>query len=175
MSRNTVAAVRKNAARIESWIKASGGMATIAVLDEDVIAVTAVVTETDGVCVRKSPSFWRCLHACVKWAAISRKMGQVVGFCLGDRTRQMLQTTRDDLPTDYRNKPVKTDHLATTWRPTPSSSPPRRSNMKRVIRTAARQVVSKRGTPSQANACIRCGGNGSQDWCENRVASATAS
>ena len=72
-------------------------MVTIAAPEDDVI-------EFDEVCVRKSPSFWL-------WTAISRKTGQVLGFSIGDRGDEMLRLAWADLPQDYRDKPVKTDHL----------------------------------------------------------------
>jgi len=53
--------------------------------------------------VRKSPAVWL-------WIAVSRLVGQVLGFALGERTGEMLRLAWSDVPEDYRNKPVKTDH-----------------------------------------------------------------
>ena len=38
-------------------------------------------------------------------------MGQVLGFTVGDRSDLMLETVWNDVPADYRDKPIKTDHL----------------------------------------------------------------
>jgi len=61
------------------------------------------VIEMDEICVRLSPSFWL-------WIAVSRLVGQVLGFALGDRTDAMLALAWSDVPEDYHNKPVRTDH-----------------------------------------------------------------
>ena len=62
------------------------------------------VIEIDEICVRVSPSYW-------VWIAVSRLVGQVLGFTVGDRTDAMLESAWSDVTEDYRNKPVKTDHL----------------------------------------------------------------
>jgi len=65
------------------------------------------VIEMDEICVRLSPSLWR-------WIAVSRLVGQVLGFALGDRTDAITQRVPvlvwSDVPEDYHNKPVRTDH-----------------------------------------------------------------
>jgi IS1 family transposase len=62
------------------------------------------VIEMDEICIRLSPSLWL-------WTAVSRLVGQVLGFALGDRTDEMLSLCWSDVPADYRDKPVRTDHL----------------------------------------------------------------
>lgn len=42
--------------------------------------------------------------------AVSRLVGQVLGFALGPRTEEMLALAWTDVPQDYRDKPVCTDH-----------------------------------------------------------------
>ena len=59
--------------------------------------------EIDEICIRVSPSYW-------VWIAVSRVVGQVLGFMVGDRTDAMLEAAWSDVPADYRDKPVKTDH-----------------------------------------------------------------
>ena len=59
--------------------------------------------EIDELCIRLSPSFWL-------WTAVSRHVGQIVGFVIGDRTDPMLKFVWSDVPPDYRDKPVYTDH-----------------------------------------------------------------
>ena len=63
------------------------------------------IIEIDEICVRVTPSFW-------VWIAVSRLVGQVLGFMVGDRTDEMLEAAWSDVPEDYRDKPVKTDHWA---------------------------------------------------------------
>ena len=60
------------------------------------------VIEIDEVCIQLSPSFW-------VWIAVSRLVGQVLGFVFGDRTDAMLPILWADVPADYRHKPVYTD------------------------------------------------------------------
>ncbi len=60
--------------------------------------------EIDELCIRLSPSLWL-------WTAVSRLVGQIVGFVIGDRTDPMLKLVWSDVPEDYRDKPVFTDHL----------------------------------------------------------------
>lgn len=55
-------------------------------------------------CIRVSPSLWL-------WTAVSRLVGQIVGFVVGDRTDPMLRLVWSDVPADYRDKPVFTDPL----------------------------------------------------------------
>jgi len=61
------------------------------------------VIEMDEICVRQSPPLWL-------WIAVSRRVGQVLGFALGDRTDAMLALCWSDVPADYQDKPVRTDH-----------------------------------------------------------------
>jgi hypothetical protein len=44
------------------------------------------------------------------WAAVSRQVGQVLGFVIGNRTDAMLALCWSDVPQDHRDKPVCTDH-----------------------------------------------------------------
>ena len=60
--------------------------------------------EIDELCIRVSPSLWL-------WTAVSRLVGQGVGFTIGDRTDKMLKLAWSDVPADYQDKPVFTDHL----------------------------------------------------------------
>lgn len=85
---------QKNAARIEERIS-QGKIALVPAPPHDVI-------EIDEICIRLSPSFW-------VWVAVSRLVGQVLGFVFGDRTDAMLPLLWQDVPTDYRDKPVYTD------------------------------------------------------------------
>ncbi len=59
--------------------------------------------EIDEICVRVTPSLWL-------WIAVSRLVGQVLGFSLGDRSDEMLALCWSDVPKSYRDKPVRTDH-----------------------------------------------------------------
>ncbi len=61
------------------------------------------MTEFDEICVRFSPGLWL-------WIAVSRLVGQVLGLALGPRSDKMLARAWTDVPQDYRNKPVFTDH-----------------------------------------------------------------
>ena len=58
--------------------------------------------EIDEVCIRVTPSLWL-------WVAVSRQVGQVLGFVIGNRTDAMLALCWSDVPQDYRDKPVCTD------------------------------------------------------------------
>ncbi len=60
------------------------------------------VIEIDEICIQLTPSFW-------VWIAVSRLVGQVLGFVFGDRTDAMLPILWKDVPEDYRDKPVYTD------------------------------------------------------------------
>ena len=60
--------------------------------------------EIDELCIRVSPSLWL-------WTAVSRRVRQVVGFVIGDRTDPMLKLVWSDVPEDYRDKPVYSDYL----------------------------------------------------------------
>jgi IS1 family transposase len=68
-----------------------------------VAAPEADVIEIDEICLRQSPPLWL-------WIAVSRLVGQVLGFALGDRTDAMLTLCWSDVPADYQVKPVRTDH-----------------------------------------------------------------
>ena len=63
------------------------------------------VIEMDELCVRLSPSLWL-------WTAVSRKIGQVLGFAFGRRDRATLSLCWSDVPADYKGKPVVTDGYA---------------------------------------------------------------
>jgi IS1 family transposase len=65
-------------------------------------APEADVIEIDEICIQLSPSFW-------VWIAVSRLVGQILGFVFGDRTDAMLPILWADVPADYRDKPVYTD------------------------------------------------------------------
>jgi IS1 family transposase len=56
----------------------------------------------DELCVRFSPSLWL-------WVAVSRRVGQVLGFAFGQRDRGTLALCWSDVPADYQAKPVVTD------------------------------------------------------------------
>jgi IS1 family transposase len=73
-------------------------LAAVPAPEEDVI-------EMDEICVRLSPSLGLGL-----WRAVSRLVGQVLGFALGDRTDAMLTLCWSDVPEDYQDKPVRSDH-----------------------------------------------------------------
>jgi IS1 family transposase len=60
--------------------------------------------EIDELCIRVSASLWL-------WTAVSRKVRQVVGFVIGERTDPMLRLVWSDVPADYRDKPVYSDYL----------------------------------------------------------------
>lgn len=57
----------------------------------------------DELCLRQSPALWM-------WIAVSRRTRQVLGFALGDHTDPMLELAWSDVPADYRDKPIYTDH-----------------------------------------------------------------
>lgn len=61
------------------------------------------VIEMDELCLRQSPALWL-------WLAVSRKTRQVLSVALGDHTDRLLTWLWASLPTDYRDKPVYTDH-----------------------------------------------------------------
>ena len=61
--------------------------------------------EIDEICISQSPSHWL-------WIAVSRVIGHVLGFALGDRTDAMLEWLWEDIPEDYCAVPVCTDGLA---------------------------------------------------------------
>jgi len=71
-------------------------LATVAAPQDEVV-------EMDEICLRQSPPLWL-------WIGVSRRVGQVLGFALGDRTDEMLALVWSDVPADYRDKPVRTDH-----------------------------------------------------------------
>jgi IS1 family transposase len=58
--------------------------------------------ERDKICMRLSASLWL-------WIAVSRRVGQVLGFAPGDRTDAMLARCWSDVPEENHNKPVHTD------------------------------------------------------------------
>ena len=59
----------------------------------------------DELCVRLTPSLWL-------WIAVSRKVGQVLGFAFGRRDRDTLALCWSDVPADYKDKPIITDGYA---------------------------------------------------------------
>lgn len=61
--------------------------------------------EIDEICIRQSPSLWL-------WIAISRVIGHVLGFALGDRSDAMLSWLWEDIPDEYCNVKICTDGLA---------------------------------------------------------------
>jgi IS1 family transposase len=67
-----------------------------------VIAPEGDSIEMDERCIRQTPAFWL-------WVAVSRLVGQVVGFVIGDRTDAMLPIVWGDVPPEYRNKPIYSD------------------------------------------------------------------
>jgi IS1 family transposase len=58
----------------------------------------------DELCVRRSPSLWL-------WLAVSRRTRQVLGFAFGKGDRDTLGLCWSDVPHDYRDRPVLTDHF----------------------------------------------------------------
>ena len=94
----------KNAAAVEARFGREGIAAVPAPRNEAI--------EVDELCVRISPSLWL-------WTAVSRLVGQIVGFVIGDprtrvcdRTDPMLKLVWSDVPAEYRGKPVFTDRLS---------------------------------------------------------------
>ena len=85
---------KKNAADIEDQIS-QGKITLVPAPEGDVI-------EIDEICIQVTPSFW-------VWIAVSRLVGQVLGFVFGDRTDSMLPILWNDVPRDYLDKPVYTD------------------------------------------------------------------
>ncbi len=62
--------------------------------------------EIDELCIRQTPSLWL-------WTAVSRKLGQILGFAIGKRDYETLALCWSDVPPDWRDKLVVTDGLAT--------------------------------------------------------------
>jgi IS1 family transposase len=60
------------------------------------------VIEIDEICLRKSPSLWL-------WVAISREVGQVLGFAVGDRSDAELAWLWRDVKESYQSVPVCTE------------------------------------------------------------------
>ena len=58
--------------------------------------------EGDEICLRQSPALWL-------WIGISRKVGHVLGFDLGDRTDAALPRLWKDVAPDYQSKAIDTD------------------------------------------------------------------
>ena len=88
---------KKGAQRVESQ-----PLALVAAPDEDVV-------EIDEICVRLTPSLWL-------WIAVSRRVGQVLGFALGRRDQETLALCWSDVPPDYVDKPIATDGYETYGR-----------------------------------------------------------
>ena len=59
--------------------------------------------EFDELCLRQSPPLWL-------WVGVSRLTRQVLGLALGDRTDETLARAWEQVPPEYRGKPVYTDH-----------------------------------------------------------------
>jgi IS1 family transposase len=76
-------------------------------------APEADVIEIDEICIQLSPSFW-------VWIAVSRLVGQILGFVFGDRTDGMLPLLWEDVPADYKQKLVYTDEWGAYGRFFPS-------------------------------------------------------
>jgi hypothetical protein len=70
-------------------------LATVAAPADDVI-------EMKEICLRESLPLW---------IAVSRLVGQVLGFALGDRTDEMLALCWSDVPADYQDKPARATYL----------------------------------------------------------------
>ena len=74
------------------------------------------MSEVDEICIRKSPSQWlwaeQCACGALSWISVSRFVGQVTGFVLGDRSKGTLKRMWEDVPEAYRTVPVCTEHLA---------------------------------------------------------------
>ena len=59
--------------------------------------------EMDEICIRFSPGFWL-------WIAVSRTLGVVLGFVLGDRSDAMLERLwHEEMPYAWKELPVCTD------------------------------------------------------------------
>lgn len=58
--------------------------------------------EIDELCVRQTPPLWL-------WTAVSRAVGQVLGFSVGDRTDGELAWLWTDVGPSYQGAPVCTD------------------------------------------------------------------
>lgn len=71
------------------------------------------IMEIDEICRRKSPSQWLWIHASMNGIAVSRLVGHVLGFALGNRSVEMLEWFWEDIPEDYCDVPICTDRLAT--------------------------------------------------------------
>ena len=64
----------------------------------------------DEICVRFSPSLWLWLHTCVQVLSVSRTLGVVLAFALGDRSDAMLERLwNEEMPYAWRLLPVCTD------------------------------------------------------------------
>ena len=100
-----------------------------------------------------APSLWL-------WVAVSRLVGQVLGFVIGNRTDAMLALCWSDMPQDYRDKPVCTDHWGAL---TVGSLPVLRATVPtRGLRQGERQDESQPGHrrwPSRQSGLVRrsCG------------------
>lgn len=56
----------------------------------------------DELCLRKSPALWL-------WLVLSRTTHQVISYAFGERTDTVLETLWEQVPADYRHKPICTD------------------------------------------------------------------
>ncbi len=107
---------------------AAGQIACVPAPPDDVI-------EIDEACIRVTPALWL-------WVAVSRLVGQVLSFVIGNRTDAMLALCWSDVPQDYRDKPVCTDHWGAL---TAGSLPVLRATMPtRGLRQGERQDESQR-------------------------------
>ena len=78
---------------------AAGGLPGLPATD----APECDVIEIDEVCVRQSPPCWL-------WIAVSRIVGHALSFAFGDRTDTVLEQLWSEMPEEYKNKPICTDH-----------------------------------------------------------------
>ena len=64
----------------------------------------------DEICLCFSPGLWLWLHTCVQVLSVSRTLGVVLGFVLGDRSDAMLERLwHEEMPYAWRELPVCTD------------------------------------------------------------------
>jgi hypothetical protein len=95
-------------------------------------------------------------------------VGQVLGFALGERTDAMLALCWSDVPEDYRDKPVRTDHwgaYARFFASFPAGQ--HKACDKGSGETSRAEAWKRRGTPR--------GASGSRAWCADPAASVSAS
>jgi IS1 family transposase len=91
------------------------------------------------------------------WVAVSRLVGQVLGFVIGNRTDAMLALCWSDVPQDYRDKPVCTDHWGAYGRFFAGSQQQAACN-----KGSGKQVTVRVGIPSETRRRFGSGANANQ-------------